>query len=216
MWSALDPARTSPVTAHPAARDRAAAPAWVDYALAAPVMFFRTGDECLVPDRPLTLQEWITDGHHVGHPDVDDVEYHLTTLFPPIRPRGWLELRMLDALPHPWWEVAAAITVSVLTDPDLAARVTPIVRGSRTLSLNAAWWGVHDPAIGGTAIQLLDATLPALSRLGYSDKLVVDAYRFVDRYTRRGRSLADDNLDRWRAGASVAPTPERMATPTTR
>lgn len=211
VWGALDPPRTAAVTAHPAA-----ATAWVNYALDAPVMLFRTGTDCVVPDSPLTLRHWITDGHAVGHPDVDDVEYHLTTLFPPIRPRGWLELRMLDALPHPWWEVAAAITVSVLTDPAVAARVAPIVQGGRTLALNAAWWGVHDPAIGGTAIQLLDATLPALGRLGYSDDLVSDAHRFVERYTRRGRSLADDGLDRWGTGASVVPAPERVATTTSR
>ena len=28
-----------------------------------------------------------------------DLEYHLTTLFPPVRPRGWLEIRYLDSVP---------------------------------------------------------------------------------------------------------------------
>ncbi len=207
VWSALDPPRTAAIPA-----DGPAATAWVDYALDAPVMFFRAGTDCIVPAAPLTLRQWIADGHPVGHPDTDDVAYHLTTLFPPIRPRGWLELRMLDALPHPWWEVAAAITVSLLTDDDLAAQVAPIVRGGRALALNAAWWGVHDPAIGGTAIQLLDLVVPELGRLGYSDVLVRDAQRFVEQYTRRGRALADDSLDRWIAGTSVLPEPERVAT----
>ena len=36
--------------------------------------------------------------------------YHLTTLFPPVRPKGWLELRMFDALPSPVWQVAVAVT----------------------------------------------------------------------------------------------------------
>ena len=37
---------------------------------------------------------WIDDGHELGWPTLDDLAYHLTTLFPPVRPRGWLELRM--------------------------------------------------------------------------------------------------------------------------
>lgn len=211
VWSALDQCRTAPAIGTPDATT-----AWVKYALAAPVMLMRSGSECTVPESTVTLAEWITDGHPVGFPETHDIEYHLTTLFPPIRPRGWLELRMLDALPHPWWEVAAAITVSVLTDDDLGQRVAPIVRGGRALALNAAWWGVHDPAIGATAIQLLDATLPALVQHGYPDTVVDDAHRFVDRYTRRGRSLADDSLDRWIAGEAVAPAPERAATTTSR
>ena len=48
---------------------------------------------------PLTFAEWIEDGHELGWPTLDDLDYHLTTLFPPVRPRGWLELRMIDALP---------------------------------------------------------------------------------------------------------------------
>ena len=37
-----------------------------------------------VADRPPTLQ---------------DLDYHLTTLFPPVRPRGYVEIRCADALP---------------------------------------------------------------------------------------------------------------------
>ena len=44
---------------------------------------------------------------HSAFPDADDLEYHLTTLFPPVRPRGWLELRMIDALPEELWPAIA-------------------------------------------------------------------------------------------------------------
>ena len=205
IWAALDPARTRPVAAKADARND-----WTRYALDAPVMLIRDEHRCVVPDAALTLRGWIDDGHPEGHPTVDDVRYHLTTLFPPIRPRGWLELRMLDALPHPWWQVGAAITITALTDPVLGAQLEPIVRGCRELGLTAAWWGVHDPALGATACQVLDATLAALESAGYDDALVATAHDFARRYTHRGRSLADDRLDEFVASGALAPDPEPL------
>ena len=51
----------------------------------------------------------VADGHQLGYPTVDDLAYHLATLFPPVRPKGWLELRMIDAVPDPRWQVAVAL-----------------------------------------------------------------------------------------------------------
>ena len=204
VWLALDPARTSPVADRSDARN-----AWTRYALDAPVMLLRTDDHgCLVPDPPMTLREWITAGHPAGHPTADDVAYHLTTLFPPIRPRGWLELRILDALPDPWWQVAAAISITALTDPALGAELMPIVRGGRDLRLTAAWWGVHDPALGATACRVVDTILAALDRRDFDPSLVANAHEFARRYVHRGRSLADDRLDAWRECGAIAPDPE--------
>src|SRR5581483_7619298 len=67
----------------------------------------------LVPGRdPATA--WATRGHPLGWPDECDLLEHLTTLFPPVRPRGWFEIRTLDALDDDRWpravELAAALT----------------------------------------------------------------------------------------------------------
>lgn len=37
-----------------------------------------------------------------GLPTLDDLAYHVTTLFPPVRPRGFLEVSYLDAQPQRW------------------------------------------------------------------------------------------------------------------
>ena len=205
VWAALDPARTRPVAQKADARND-----WTRYALDAPVMLIRDTHECVVPNRALTLREWVDRGHPVGAPTVDDVGYHLTTLFPPIRPRGWLELRVLDALPHPWWKVAAAITITALTNPSVGSELEPIVNGCRELGLTAAWWGVHDPALGATACRVIDAILPALEPAGYPPDLVAAARDFAARYTHRGRSLADDRLDAFAASGALAPGPEPL------
>ncbi len=36
-------------------------------------------------------------------PTVADLDYHLTTLFPPVRPRRFLEIRYLDSVPDALW-----------------------------------------------------------------------------------------------------------------
>ena len=36
-------------------------------------------------------------------PTTDDLDYHLSTMFPPVRPRGYLEIRYLDAQPGDAW-----------------------------------------------------------------------------------------------------------------
>lgn len=211
VWAALDPARTRAVATKADARND-----WTRYALDAPVMLIRTDDDCVVPTGSLTLRDWIDRGHPAGTPTTDDVTYHLTTLFPPVRPRGWFELRVLDALPHPWWQVAAAITVTALSDPLVGTALEPIVRGGAALGLTAAWWGVHDPALGTTAGRLMETVLPRLAHAGYDDDLVAAAYDFAERYPYRGRSLADDRLDAFARSGALAPNPEPLPTSTSR
>ena len=173
-------------------------------------MLIRAGDDCTVPSEPLTLRAWIHDGHALGHPTEDDVAYHLTTLFPPIRPRGWLELRMLDALPEPWWHIAAAVTVTALADGATRDRLAPIVAGARDLWLDAAWHGVHHPVLGALATEVVDAVIPALAPSGYDATLIGRTEEFAADYVHRHRSLADDLLDAWQAHGTLAPPPEAV------
>lgn len=211
VWAALDPARTRAVASGADARDD-----WVRYALDAPLMFMRDEHSCTVPAAAITLRDWLERGHAGRAATLDDVTYHLTTLFPPIRPRGWLELRVLDALPHPWWQVAAAVTITALTDPEVGSRLEPIVRGCRELGLTAAWWGVHDPALGATACRVIDTIVTALEANGYRSELIATAEQFAERYTRRGRSLADDRLDDYARSGALAPEPEPLLASTRR
>ena len=41
----------------------------------------------------LTFRQWLQTGQPGSH--INDLDYHVTTLFPPVR-RGYLELRMID------------------------------------------------------------------------------------------------------------------------
>jgi glutamate--cysteine ligase len=63
-------------------------------------------------------------------PTAADLDYHLTTLFPPVRPRRWLEIRYLDSVPDALWPALVFTLVTLLDDPaaaDIAATATESV-----------------------------------------------------------------------------------------
>jgi glutamate--cysteine ligase len=182
VWLRLDRTRCAPVGGS------SMAAAWVDYALAARVMFVRAGPAAYAPvDGPMTLADWVCSGHPLGYPTADDVAYHLTTLFPPVRPRGWLELRFLDALPSPWWQAAVAITAALLDDPGASAVAALACRGAAELWSEAAQFGVSHPLLGDAADACVRAALPVVD-----PALAPVVADFAERYTFRRRCPADD------------------------
>jgi glutamate--cysteine ligase len=218
VWSVMDPSRTAPVhrpidTARPAA-GRSPVDEWLDYALRARVMMIRlSGNQGespgSAPDRfrpiggPLGTETfsfgaWLARGHELGWPTLDDFEYHLTTLFPPVRPKGWLELRMIDSLPDPWWRVAAAVATALLEDGDAGAAALEAVSappggvGVAEHWRSAARHGLADPALRAAAARVFPAALEGMARLGADPTTVVAAEAFHDRFVARGRCPADE------------------------
>ena len=111
IWACIDATRTSAVGGSEPGD------AWATYALAARVMFIRSSaDDCIPILDGTTLADWVEHGHPLGWPTEADVLEHLTTLFPPVRPRGFLELRTIDALDDATWPVVAELAVSMLLD----------------------------------------------------------------------------------------------------
>ena len=211
-WAAMDSSRTSPVlngngNGHAGGSDLASS--WLRYALDAQVMLIRSKRERYEPIvDPLPFRRWIEQGHELGYPTLGDFEYHLTTLFPPIRPSGRLELRMIDTVGDPWWRAAVALVTAMLDDGEAAEVASLAIEkgGVRAAWDNAALHALDDPALAKSAMKCFDAALDALPRLG-ADKETLDASaEFVDRYVARGRCPADDLLDTWRRGESLAAT----------
>jgi glutamate--cysteine ligase len=113
LWARIDRTRTAPVAGDDPAE------AWAEYALAARVMFIRRDDDDCVPMLDgTTFAKWVECGDPLGWPTEADLTEHLTTLFPPVRPRGWLELRTIDALDESQWPVAAEMAVAMVLDGD--------------------------------------------------------------------------------------------------
>lgn len=188
VWQTLDPRRTRPVTGE----DPAAA--WAEYALDAPVMLAARGREWTAPPG-LSFRDWLSgDGGPVGRADEDDLATHLTTLFPPVRPRGWFEVRYLDALPMTWWPVAVAVLSSLVEDPDASATAIEACAGVDDWA-GAARLGPRAPGAAEAARACFDAALAAMARAGESPELVTLVTEYRDRYVRSGRCPADDPLE---------------------
>jgi len=208
VWSVMDPSRTGPVHrpagAGWASPGRSPAEEWLTYALRARVMMIRvTPDRFVAVDGPLgaellTFAAWMQRGHELGWPTLEDFEYHLTTLFPPVRPRGWLELRMIDSLPDPWWRVAAAVTTALLEDGDAGAAALeavsapPVGAGVAEHWRSAARHGLADPALRSAAGAVFLAALEGMGRLGTDAVTTTAAEAFHERFVARGRCPADD------------------------
>ncbi|MEV5568909.1 ergothioneine biosynthesis glutamate--cysteine ligase EgtA [Spirillospora sp. NPDC052269] len=194
IWAELDPCRTGSVL-----RDAAESPAdaWTRYALAARVMLVRGPGDGWTSDPGFTFGEWLDK----GEPTLEDLEYHLSTLFPQVRPRGWFELRMIDALPEPYWAVPVAVATALLDDPRASAaaeaataRFAEAATGL-TGPAGTDWWlsaarhGLAEPVIAAAARACFDAALSALPRMGASALVPVVA-DYTDRFVERGLSPA--------------------------
>ncbi|MFD6949406.1 ergothioneine biosynthesis glutamate--cysteine ligase EgtA [Nocardiopsis sp. TSRI0078] len=196
IWATIDATRTRPVLDQGSHPDPATA--WAEYALAANVMAVPACPDTGTPwtaDPGVTLAQWI-EGQGPRPVTRADLEFHLSTLFPPVRPRGWWELRMIDALPLRWWPVPVALAAALVDDPRARAvaeeSTERLCRGrfpDRRLWMRSAQHGIADPDVARCARDCFDAAVEALPRMGAASlSALVDDY--ADRYTRRGSSPA--------------------------
>jgi glutamate--cysteine ligase len=166
--------------------------------LDATVMMIRVDDEqSIAPRVPISFSQWLAHGHELGWPTLDDLVYHTTTLFPPVRPRGRLELRMIDALPEEWWPVAVAVTTALLDDPAAADCAALAAAPMRDRWTSAARDALCDPALRIAAVRCFDAARSALGRLGADADTRAATDEYFDRYVSRGRCPADEQLEAW-------------------
>jgi glutamate--cysteine ligase len=203
-WWHLDPTRATAPGA-----DRNPARCWTEFALQARVMLIHTADGATHPVTDgLTFGRWMVEGHELGWPTLDDFRYHLTTLFPPVRPRGWFEVRYIDALPTPFWHVAAAVIATILDDPAVRAEAWRAIDGTTDLWIDAAQLGLGHPALGASGKAVFAIALEALQQhradRGYTDAVGT----YVERWVSRGRTPADDRLDAWRHDGTLFPRRE--------
>lgn len=148
---------------------------WARYALGAPVMFTEAGDRDLVAvARPIPFSAWLSGRVRLGGraPTLADLALHLSTLFPPVRMRGYLEIRYMDITAPRWWPAIAALTATLMDDPICAAAAAEVTEETAGRWVDAARVGLADPALARSAQRCLaiaaDRVAPPL-RLAVSD-----------------------------------------------
>lgn len=181
-WRTLDPARTGLPYADGDPVER-----YLDFALGAKA--FLHGEE---PSTPRPFGELIASGDAT----LADWNVHLTTLFPDVRPRGYFEIRSIDAIAPAWYAAPIALLSGLLYDAESFAAAEQLLGApSEELLVAAGRFGVCDPRIGRPAVKLFELALAGCDRLGpdFLCSAHADvAHEFLDRYTRHRRSPADD------------------------
>jgi glutamate--cysteine ligase len=187
VWSQLDSARCGPVlgsSGDDPAED------WVRYALKAPVMLVQ-GPETVPMTEVVPFADWADGRVLLGgrRPTGTDLDYHLTTLFPPVRPRGFLEIRYLDSTPDDVWPAVVFTLAALLDDAgaaDVAAEATEPVA---TAWDRAARVGLADPALQASALRCVRTAAELAPRE------LQEAMQRLSTQVERGRSAADDFAD---------------------
>jgi ergothioneine biosynthesis glutamate--cysteine ligase EgtA len=219
VWARMDPGRTRPpqLDGDPRAD-------WAAYALDAQVMCVPEPDSADWAAPPgLTFRDWVragpataeppakeatgkgsdkAGGRRLRRPTAVDLEYHLSTLFPPVRPRGHFELRMIDAQPGDGWIVPLAVSSALLSDAQAGqaalAAVAPLSRrspGDDGPWVRAARLGPADPAISRASRECFAVAREALDRMAAPAAVTAAVDAFIDQYVSKGRCPADDLLE---------------------
>jgi glutamate--cysteine ligase len=94
---------------------------------------------------------------------------HLTTLFPEVRPRGYLELRSLDAVDDAGRRAAMALVIGIVGDATAAAEAFELVgEADESLLRRAGRCGMSDETLSSKAGALVEIARAGCRRLGAS------------------------------------------------
>jgi glutamate--cysteine ligase len=121
--------------------------------------------------------------------------HHLTTLFPEVRPRGYFEVRSIDAL-EPEWYAAPLVMVAGLSLDAATAQAARELAGDPDASLleTAGRLAMADSRLADVSAELARLALRGCESLGPSFVAPADLDRaraFFEVYTWAGRSPAD-------------------------
>ena len=182
VWRSLDPKRTGLLGVQDDIVEE-----YLTFALDAPALLMPDIRDCSA-----SFGEWLARGSATP----GDWLLHLSTLFPEVRPRGYFELRSADVV-SPEWYAAPLVFVAGLVyhRPSLEAAADILGSPDAELLVRAGRDGLADPVLYAAAQTLCDISLDGCTALGddFVEQADLDrAAEYFDRYTRQGRSPADE------------------------
>ncbi|HYH29956.1 MAG TPA: ergothioneine biosynthesis glutamate--cysteine ligase EgtA [Pseudonocardia sp.] len=190
-WQQADPARTAPPVVA-AGSDPAAA--WASRVLESPLLCVRRPGGWSVPEG-VTFADWVRGAPGTslpGPPTTADLDYHITTLFPPVRPHGHLEVRYVDAQPGRRWALPVAVLVALLSDPATTGRAREACEPAEGRWTSAARHGLSDRVLARAAATVFELALGRLPAVGAPHWVADDVTAMTEQQVLRGRCPADD------------------------
>lgn len=183
-WRELDPLRTGIL-----AGGRNPASEYLDFALRAPAILHPARNGSALPFAQLA---------RTGQAGLDDWHVHLTTLFPEVRPKSFLEIRSIDAIDPVWYAAPVVfLTGLIYHSPTLLAANDLLGRPDPANLQAAAQLGLADPDIATVSRDLVQLALRGATQLGppfleHDD--IETARHFFERYALAGRCPGSDAL----------------------
>jgi glutamate--cysteine ligase len=191
-WLALDPPRTAPPAAPPAALSGDPAAGWARRVLGTELLCVRRAGGGWDAPPGVTFAAWIRgEADLPGPPTTADLDYHVSTLFPPVRPHGHLEIRYVDAQPGRRWALPAAVLAAVLSDSAATDRAREICEPAAGRWVSAVRHGLDDRVLQRAAVGVFELALRALPRVHPPSWVAAELAVTLEREVRRGRCPAD-------------------------
>ncbi len=200
IWQNLDPTRTGFQRGLEAADYRPCpVEQYLDFAVDAYCMFLPDESGNMVFDGHFrTFRHWMECGFRGYYPTMDDWMMHLSTLFPEVRPRGFYEIRYLDALCASYWMIPGIVLTHILYDETAREQVIEWLSPYRTtltgMLREAATRGLDDDELAGLTKRVFELALTTAS--GREDERLVRILdQFMREFTLQQRCPADELLE---------------------
>jgi glutamate--cysteine ligase len=189
---------------------------YVEWALDVP-MFFVLHEGAYRPAQGVTFRRFLAEGHEGRRATLQDWNLHLTTLFPEVRLKQFLEVRGADAVSPELTCALPALWKGILYDDDARDAAWRLVAGwsfaEREASLEAvARRGLAAEVAGRPVLPLVRELLAiagaGLARIAHGNGVEADERRFLDpalAVAERGRSPGEEVLARWEGAWRGAP-----------
>jgi glutamate--cysteine ligase len=177
-----DPPRSEPsvIAGDPAA-------AWARRVLDTPVLCVRGEGRRWETPAGLTFADWVAGGLPTP-PTVDDLDYHISTMFPPVRPHGYFEVRYLDAQPGGGWVTPTTLLAALMSDQSTVEAVLEACLPVGDRWLPAARDGLADRALATAASAVLALGAERVPAMGLSSGLTAAIVAELDHLIVRSSS----------------------------
>jgi glutamate--cysteine ligase len=205
-WQGLDPSRTGFPPCMLAGEHSDPGECYAELALTANVLLFRAkeGGETGRGQDGFRFRDWIEQGHPVhGFPSMDDLDYHLTTLFPEVRLRGFLEIRSADAVPIHLRAAQVVFWIGLIYDGE-ARRACLELLEPQVCHLQEHWVVAAQEGMGNVALwehakEVWPLALAGARRLPegfFREEDLRCAEDYFQNYVLEGRSPGEELLER--------------------
>lgn len=211
LWQQLDPKRTGMPLGdfgnNLPTKDQLIQ-AYCDFAMKAPIIHVKALGDRVFPSE-ITFKDWLKNPIEGISPDLEDLENHLSLLYPEVRPKGFLEIRTADALPRKWQLVPAFFYTGILYSEEILGETLELLLPLRS-EINTLWkaasFGFESETIHKFSLKLMELALEGLGKLpeGFSgQESQNNLHSFFEKYTLQGKTMADESILKFFEGKSL-------------